>query len=54
MVLMKRCSIVIRIPNQQPQVRKMVRQLNEYRIEPNIDMIEHVKMVNEKNTKYYL
>lgn len=29
------------------QVREMVKQLDEYRMESNVNMVEHVKTINE-------
>ena len=48
MVLILRTPIAITTREQQERVRQMVRQLDEYRIELNVNMIEHIKIVNQK------
>ena len=54
MVILKRTPIAIRSSQQHMHVREMVRDLNEYTMESNIDMLDHIKIVNGKIQKLYL
>lgn len=54
MVIMIKSPIAIRTLEQQAQVKKMVRQLDKYRMEPNIDMVEHVRQSMKRYKASYL